>query len=57
LFRRFSVLAHNMPVSITPQSVHGESMDRGTADWAIDFSLWALALLVFGGTILAFLVW
>jgi hypothetical protein len=51
------LLIHNMPVSIKPRTVHGESMERGAADWAIDFSLWALALLVFGGTILAFLVW
>jgi hypothetical protein len=27
------------------------------ADWAINFSLWGLALLIFSGTILAFLVW
>lgn len=32
-------------------------MDRDATDWVIDFSLWGLALLVFGGTILAFLVW
>ena len=58
LFRRFTVLVSvNIPVSITLQSVHGESMDRDATDWAINFSLWGLAMLIFGGTILAFLVW
>jgi len=58
LFPRFTTLQNrNIPVSITLQSVHVESMDRDATDWVIDFSLWGLALLVFGGTILAFLVW
>jgi hypothetical protein len=32
--------------------MHSEVTDR-----AINFSLWGLALLIFGGTVLAFLVW
>jgi hypothetical protein len=32
-------------------------MDSDAADWAINFSLWGLALLILGGTVLAFLVW
>jgi len=58
LFPRFTLFQNcNIPVSITPQSVHVESMDRDATDWVIDFSLWGRALLVFGGTILAFIVW
>ena len=32
--------------------MHSEVTDR-----AINLSLWGLALLIFGGTVLAFLVW
>jgi|GEM_PF-1764650 hypothetical protein len=32
-------------------------MARDATDWAIDVSLWGLAFLIFGGTILAYLVW
>jgi hypothetical protein len=28
-----------------------------TSSWVIDASLWGLAFLIFGGTILAYLVW
>jgi hypothetical protein len=40
-------------VSITSQNMHA-SMDRETADRAINISLWGPALLIFGGTILAY---
>jgi hypothetical protein len=32
-------------------------MHRDATVWAIDVSLWGLAFLIFGGTILAFLIW
>ena len=44
-------------VSIAPQSVHGGPMGRDETAWVIDASLWGLAFLILGGTILAYLVW
>jgi hypothetical protein len=44
-------------VSITPQSVHGGPMGRDATARAIDVSLWGLAFLILGGTILAYLIW
>jgi hypothetical protein len=39
------------------QNGHGDPMESDAIDRAITFSLWGLALLIFGGTILAVLVW
>jgi hypothetical protein len=50
--RRYEIV-----VSIAGQSVHGVPMRRDATDLAIDVSLWGLAFLIFGGTILAVLVW
>ena len=44
-------------VSISPQSVHGGPMGRDETARIIDVSLWGLAFLILGGTILAYLVW
>jgi hypothetical protein len=44
-------------VSISPQSVHRGPMGRDMTARVIDASLWGLAFLILGGTILAYLVW
>jgi hypothetical protein len=41
-------------VPILPQNVHGLWMDKESAARAINLSLWGLALLISGGTILAY---
>jgi hypothetical protein len=56
-FRRLSHFNASIFVSISEESAHAGRMDSDAADWAINFSLWGLALLILGGTILAFLVW
>jgi hypothetical protein len=53
----FKAPKHEIIVSIAPQSVHGGPMGRDETAWVIDASLWGLAFLILGGTILAYLVW
>jgi len=48
---RFNILVS------TEQNAHGSRMNGDAADWAINLSLWGLALLILSGAILAFLVW
>jgi len=45
---------HQIFVPIIPQNVHAVWMDKESADRAINLSLWGLALLISGGTILAY---
>jgi len=53
----FKAPKYEIVVSITPQSVHGGRMARDATARVIDASLWGLAFLILGGTILAFLLW
>jgi hypothetical protein len=40
-------------VPILPQNAHGLWMDKESADRALNLSLWGLALLISGATIIA----